>query len=451
MKILSWNCQGLSKPKAVRALRLLLKDNKPDVIFICEVKILLSSSISKVLSDFSLKNHSFVPPIGFAGGLLLAWTDNISLSISLLSPSFIHALINHDPNSPDWYFTGIHCPCNPSKKARFWNCINDLHVSSPSPWLIMGDFNSIISQTEKVGGLPFASSSSHDLASELNNLGLIDLGFNGNPFTWNNKRTGLRNIQQRIDRGVANSDWLTLFPHASITHLPIISSDHAPLLLNTSTDNHNPKPFRFEDMWLDDKACFDIVHQGWNIPVSGSPSFKLHSKIKNVKTALKAWNSNDFGNCHKKVKEIKDQIISIQNLDKTDINLALDASLQVELDIWLHRIETLWMQKSKDKWLKDGDANTRFFHLTAIIHARNNRIISIKNMHDLVYSDRLGIGNCFINFYNDLFLTDFMPDYNPFPENLDELCTPIISTDDNAILRSIPSADFIKKDSFQLC
>lgn len=64
----------------------------------------------------------------------------------------------------------------------------------------MGDFNSIVSQSENIGGLHFASSSNNNFSSTLNNLALINLGFRGYPFTWNNKRAGLENIQQRIDR-----------------------------------------------------------------------------------------------------------------------------------------------------------------------------------------------------------------------------------------------------------
>lgn len=153
---------------------------------------------------------------------------------------------------------------------------------------------------KKTGRNPFASSSSHNLTTELDNLSLIDLGFIGHPFTWSNKRTDDENIQQRIYRGVANSDWPSLYPHTTIHHLPVIGSDHNPLLLNTSTDNNHPKPFRFELMWLDDKTCYNTVHTSWNKPVFGSPPFKLHSKIKNVKKALNIWNTTQFGNCHKK-------------------------------------------------------------------------------------------------------------------------------------------------------
>lgn len=126
MKAISWNCQGLAKPKAVRALKLLLKSSKPDIIFISEVKIPLSTSISKALSSHSLSNISFVPPAGKAGGLILAWSHNINLNITLLNSSFIHASI-HDLDSPPWFFTGIYCPCNHIGRTNFWNSINTLH------------------------------------------------------------------------------------------------------------------------------------------------------------------------------------------------------------------------------------------------------------------------------------------------------------------------------------
>lgn len=46
----------------------------------------------------------------------------------------------------------------------------------------------------------------------LEDCGLEDLGFVGNPFTWTNKQAGANNIQERLDRGVANSLWWSKFP-----------------------------------------------------------------------------------------------------------------------------------------------------------------------------------------------------------------------------------------------
>lgn len=448
MKIISWNCQGLAKPKAIRALRFLLKETKPDIIFLCEVKTSLSLPISKALSSSLLTNQSFVPPVGIAGGLVLAWNSSVNIQINLQNSFLINALVHSDSNLPLWQFTGIYCPCHPIGKTSFWNQISDIAAIFDGPWLIMGDFNSIKSQSEKQGGRPFASSSNHNLFYELNNFGLIDLGFHGQPFTWNNKRSGLANVQQRIDRGVANSQWCVLFPRSSIFHLPAISSDHTPLILNSCISPDGRKPFRFEAMWTSDPTCSDVVNSSWNKPVIGSPPFQLHSRIKNVKVALKKWNSNHFGNCQSKIKVLKEQIECVQKKDKTTSNLALDENLQHELDIWLAREETLWRQKAKDKWLNDGDANTRYFHITTIIHSRTNKISSIKDLNNNLLFDRDQIGNCFLHFYGNLFKSDQNPADPPFLMDLNNLFTSIINDHDHINLTEIPSATLIKHTLF---
>ncbi|KAH0972822.1 hypothetical protein GBA52_024978 [Prunus armeniaca] len=51
----------------------------------------------------------------------------------------------------------------------------------------------------------------------LSDFMLMDLGFDGYPFTWRNKReSGL--IQERLDRGLALEKWLELYPEVRVTH-----------------------------------------------------------------------------------------------------------------------------------------------------------------------------------------------------------------------------------------
>ena len=60
---------------------------------------------------------------------------------------------------------------------------------------------------------------------------LNDVGFKGRKFTWTNGRAAVNNVQERLDRFVANDSWLSLYPHYQVHHLVRYGSDHCPILL----------------------------------------------------------------------------------------------------------------------------------------------------------------------------------------------------------------------------
>jgi hypothetical protein len=131
---------------------------------------------------------------------------------------------------------------------------------------------------------------------------MIYLGFSGNPYTWSNKRQGHHLIKEHLNRGIANSLWVQLFPHYSVQHLPAYSSDHNPIILNTvPTDLTLPRPFRFEEFWMYDPSCGSTISSAWSSTLLGSPLFILSKKLKSTKLALKAWNSSYFGNIQRRI------------------------------------------------------------------------------------------------------------------------------------------------------
>ena len=85
-----------------------------------------------------------------------------------------------------------------------------------------------------------------------------------------------------------------------------------------------------------------------------------------------------------------------------DERIAQESNLQRQWEERLKQEELLWRQKSRVKWLKQGERNTSFFHKSTIQHRAHNRILSLKKADgDQVYK-REHIGSELNSFFTSL-------------------------------------------------
>jgi hypothetical protein len=263
MKVLAWNCRDIARGPTIRALRALIKVHHLDLLLLPETKV-HSTRFQASLFGLGFSSWLEVPPLGLPGEIYFAWEDGVDVEPVRIDKNCISCLVYSDPPSNPWLFSGVYAPHNSQRRVDFWNSLASLGNSFGGAWLLLGEFNSILSSFEKSGGRAFGSTAHSDFVDFVNFNALIDLGFVGNKFTWRNHRMGRDNIREWLDRGLANHNWVNLFSNALINHFPTTQSDHCPILISTSGSYINiPKPFRFEAFWTRDKSNHDVVANAW--------------------------------------------------------------------------------------------------------------------------------------------------------------------------------------------
>ncbi|XP_026410548.1 uncharacterized protein LOC113305759 [Papaver somniferum] len=177
----------------------------------------------------------------------------------------------------------------------------------------MGDFNEVLEQHENKGGRLVTNGQVRIFNNFINYHGLIDLGFQGDTFTWTNNQTDGKFIMERLDRGLDSQQWLDNNPQALLRHLPRIGSDHAPLLLNErAMERRGTKNFRVEHLWFLHPQMKDIVINAWQQNFSqleaATAGQKMLTKMKETAITLQQWNKQTFGHLPELLKEAEFQI-----------------------------------------------------------------------------------------------------------------------------------------------
>ena len=131
-----------------------------------------------------------------------------------------------------WHLTGFYGNPKTERRSESRAKLKFLKNSSSLPWLVIGDFNEIIGLSEKEGGRIRPKRQMELFLEVINFCALRDLGYVELKFTWLFQQRDGFQIRERLDRALGSSDWLVLFPRASLHHLSSSVSDHSPLSLH---------------------------------------------------------------------------------------------------------------------------------------------------------------------------------------------------------------------------
>jgi hypothetical protein len=122
------------------------------------------------------------------------------VSLQSMSKSHIDITLScANLNVVQWRFTGFYGEPRRELRKESWYLLRFLRAHSVVPWLCAGDFNEVLH-----GGEHFAKNEREEwhmnaFQDVVEDCRLIDLGFQGLPYTWDNKQDGERNFKAQLD------------------------------------------------------------------------------------------------------------------------------------------------------------------------------------------------------------------------------------------------------------
>ena len=116
-------------------------------------------------------------------------------------------------------------------RCLLWANLKKVSKHHDLPWILMGDFNEMVDENEKLRGNPISIQRVREYRECMDCCNMLDLSFSSPKFTWPNHKGIGDLIQERLDRCWVNPSWKALYPKASVSHLAHLNSDHCPLLL----------------------------------------------------------------------------------------------------------------------------------------------------------------------------------------------------------------------------
>ncbi|XP_042483605.1 uncharacterized protein LOC122063975 [Macadamia integrifolia] len=255
MKLLFWNIRGMKKASGKNALRVLVKEKDPDILCIAEPMI----------------EHISVS---------ITW-DSITAQISFVHASSFRA-----------------------ERRSLWMKLMADSPQSPTPWVIMGDFNATLQSHEKRGPGNFSMGSAAEFGAMVDACVMAQVPSFGLKFTWsNNRRRG--NVHAVLDRSFCNDEWISQFQDCAQTVLDRIAFDHAPIMVQLDIEANGLDDHSFageadaktslikaldlhEKLWVE-KAKIRWMKQGDR----NSKFFHFSAKMRRIRNTIRCLKKQD--------------------------------------------------------------------------------------------------------------------------------------------------------------
>ena len=142
---------------------------------------------------------------------------------------------------------------------------------------------------------------------------------------------------------------------------------------------------------MEHEHFLEVIQHGWSLHVFATDKAKIISaKFKNLRRVIKAWQIH-LSSLKENIKNVKLILELISLLEEFwDLSISewnFRSLLEEKLLFLLRQQKIYWKQRGTIRWVKEGDAGTKFFHANATIKHRKKLITTMEDSEGNIHYD----------------------------------------------------------------
>lgn len=243
-----------------------------------------------------------IQPVGRCGGLALFWKNSVKIDFKFFDKNLLDLQVQF--GAANFYVSCIYGDPDFNRRKVVWERVSRVGINRLEGWIMVGDFNDICHNGEKIGGPRRSDSMFKPFNEMLRACHMVELPSNGNRFTWAGRRYDLW-IQSRLDRAFGNDEWFRSFPASNQLFLEMRGSDHRPVLVNliASQDSYRGQ-FRFDSRFLHKPRVEEAILQAWG-PSENGFTFPVAKRLRDCRRSLSSWKRENDLNSFDNIRKIE--------------------------------------------------------------------------------------------------------------------------------------------------
>lgn len=227
------NTRGLNAPNKQKDSKLLCNEEQVGLTCLLETKIKkakIDQVVQKIFGGWqyitNLESH-------YNGRILIIWRQDYYKVIPVqITAQMVTCEVQFIPQQMTFMLSVIYAFNTKEERRKeerrsLWENIMEQCKVCTKPWMLVGDFNSVLNEDDRIGGNLVTWAEIVDFHNCVDTCGLIAMPHLGNHYTWNDKYADQR-IFSKIDWVFINGDWLEDMPPCKVRYLPEGISDHCP-------------------------------------------------------------------------------------------------------------------------------------------------------------------------------------------------------------------------------